>query len=87
MVFLIQNTQNRDGAALQAKLDELIRASEAHNQFIGIERLTDEELTEILIRCEADAKEADQEFQRVDQIRAPAKAAGERGVARFVRPG
>ncbi len=37
MVFLIQNTQNRDGAAIQAKLDELIRASAAQNRFIGIE--------------------------------------------------
>ncbi len=43
-VFLIQNTQNRDGAAIQAKLDELIRASAAHNRFIGIEDLTEEEL-------------------------------------------
>ena len=43
-VFLIQNTQNRDGAAIQAKLDELIRASAAHNRFIGIEELTEEEL-------------------------------------------
>jgi low affinity Fe/Cu permease len=43
-VFLIQNTQNRDGAAIQAKLDELIRVSAAHNYFIGIEDLTEEEL-------------------------------------------
>jgi low affinity Fe/Cu permease len=52
MVFLIQNTQNRDGAAIQAKLDELIRASQAKNEFIGIEHLTDVELTEILEQCE-----------------------------------
>ena len=44
MVFLIQNSQNRDAAAIQAKLDELIRASAAQNRFIGIEELTDEEL-------------------------------------------
>jgi low affinity Fe/Cu permease len=56
MVFLIQNTQNRDGAAIQAKLDELIRASAAQNVFIGIERLTQEELDEIRARCEAKAK-------------------------------
>ena len=56
MVFLIQNTQNRDGAAIQAKLDELIRASAAQNVFIGIERLTQEELEEIRARCEARAK-------------------------------
>jgi low affinity Fe/Cu permease len=49
-VFLIQNTQNRDGAAIQAKLDELIRASAAHNRFIGIEELTEEELTELRSR-------------------------------------
>jgi low affinity Fe/Cu permease len=53
MVFLIQNTQNRDNAALQAKLDELIRAEpKAQNSFIGIEHLTDEELEKILDQCE-----------------------------------
>jgi low affinity Fe/Cu permease len=52
MVFLIQNTQNRDNAALQAKLDELIRASKAKNEFIGIENLSDEELDRILQECE-----------------------------------
>jgi len=36
MVFLIQNTQNRDGAAIQAKLDEIIRTGTASNTFIGI---------------------------------------------------
>jgi low affinity Fe/Cu permease len=44
MVFLIQSTQNRDGAAIQAKLDELIRASAAQNRYIGIENLSEEEL-------------------------------------------
>ena len=52
MVFLIQNTQNRDNAALQAKLDELIRVSRAKNEFIGIEHLSDEELEHILAECE-----------------------------------
>jgi low affinity Fe/Cu permease len=41
MVFLIQNSQNRDGAAIQVKLDELIRVSAAKNFFVGIEHLTD----------------------------------------------
>ena len=40
MVFLIQNTQNRDGAAIQAKLDELIRAGHGENTFIGIESVS-----------------------------------------------
>ncbi|WP_370173191.1 low affinity iron permease family protein [Sphingobium abikonense] len=48
MVFLIQNAQNRDGAAIQAKLDELIRAIEgARNDFIGIEHLTEAQLERI----------------------------------------
>jgi low affinity Fe/Cu permease len=45
MVFLIQNSQNRDAAAMQAKLDELLRAIEsAREQFIGIEHLTDKQI-------------------------------------------
>jgi low affinity Fe/Cu permease len=56
MVFLIQNSQNRDSAAIQVKLDELIRASAARNSFVGVERLTDEELQELREKCEARAK-------------------------------
>ncbi len=56
MVFLIQNTQNRDGAAIQAKLDELILVGRAENDFIGIEKLTDKELDALRKRCEAQAK-------------------------------
>jgi len=45
MVFLIQNSQNRDNAAIQAKLDELIRAMRnAKNEMIGLEDLSGEEL-------------------------------------------
>lgn len=58
MVFIIQNTQNRDGGALQAKLDELIRSSHAHNRFIGIEHLTDEEIEDYRRSCAALAKKA-----------------------------
>ena len=48
MVFLIQNSQNRDGAAMQAKLDELLRAvNNARGQFIGIEHLTDRQIEDI----------------------------------------
>jgi len=56
MVFLIQNTQNRDGAAIQAKLDELIRAGHGENTFIGIEHLTEEEVAEFRERCEKAAQ-------------------------------
>ncbi len=57
MVFLIQNTQNRDGAAMQAKLDELLHAvSAADERFIGIEHLTDRDLDKILAEVEARAQ-------------------------------
>jgi low affinity Fe/Cu permease len=56
MVFLIQNAQNRDGAAIQVKLNELIRVSKAKNSFVGVEHLTDEELEDIRAKCEARAK-------------------------------
>src|ERR1700761_233567 len=56
MVFLIQNSQNRDGAAIQVKLDELIRVSAAHNSFVGIEHLTDDELEDLRIKCESRAR-------------------------------
>jgi low affinity Fe/Cu permease len=56
MVFLIQNAQNRDASAIQAKLDELIRSvGHARNEFIGIEHLTELELTEIREALEKDA--------------------------------
>jgi low affinity Fe/Cu permease len=57
MVFLIQNTQNRDGAAMQAKLDELLHAvSAADERFIGIEHLTEQDLERILVEVEARAQ-------------------------------
>jgi low affinity Fe/Cu permease len=59
MVFLIQNTQNRDGAAVQTKLDELIRSSKAEDEFVGIEKLTDKELEELHSRLEAAVKKHD----------------------------
>ena len=48
MVFLIQNTQNRDGQAIQVKLDELIRCTNgAHNALLSLEELEEDELNEI----------------------------------------
>jgi low affinity Fe/Cu permease len=58
MVFVIQNTQNRDGAAIQAKLDELIRVSAARNTLIGIETLTQDEIEEIRATCAAKVRRA-----------------------------
>jgi low affinity Fe/Cu permease len=48
MVFLIQNTQNRDSAALHLKLDELIRATKrARNSLLDLENCTEEEITKL----------------------------------------
>ena len=47
MVFVIQNSQNRDTAAIQAKLDELIRATEGHQSLLGVEERTQEEIERI----------------------------------------
>lgn len=59
-VFLIQNSQNRDGAAMQAKLDELIRAiDKARGAFVGIEHLTDAQICEIRDALEKDMADAD----------------------------
>jgi len=80
MVFLIQNSQNRDGAAIQVKLDELIRVSTAQNSFVGIEHLTDDELEEIRDKCEqrAEAEKAGEES--VKETGKRAKEAADRAV-------
>lgn len=58
MVFLIQNSQNRDAAAMQAKLDELLRAvDKAREQFIGIEHLTDHQIELVRTALERYARE------------------------------
>lgn len=59
MVFIIQNTQNRDTAAMQIKLDELIRASEkAHNSLLDLEKLSEKNLEKFRKRYEQLADEA-----------------------------
>ncbi|WP_133646357.1 low affinity iron permease family protein [Paraburkholderia flava] len=59
MVFLIQNTQNRDTAAMQIKLDELIRALDgAHNALLDLEEMEEKDLTRFRKSYAALAKEA-----------------------------
>ena len=59
MVFLIQNAQNRDTAAMQLKLDELIRAVHgARNRLIDIEELDERELAELRVKFQQLAEQA-----------------------------
>lgn len=59
MVFLIQNTQNRDSKALHIKMDELIRATKgAHTALLDLEELSEAELAEICSRYEKIAQES-----------------------------
>ena len=67
MVFLIQNTQNRDARAVHLKLDELIRAAKgARNQLVNLEEMSDEELDKL-----------HEEFQRVCGARQSMRGADE----------
>ena len=64
MVFLIQNTQNRDSEALQIKLDELIRATkDAHNGLLDLEELDEEQLDMIRANYEALASRAREDLR------------------------
>ena len=72
MVFVLQNTQNRDGEAVQAKLDELIYAvSEADNRFVQAEKLSDKDLHELratlIKQCETAEEELERRGHRVDK--------------------
>jgi low affinity Fe/Cu permease len=69
MVFLIQNTQNRDGAAIQTKLDELIRSSDAEDEFMGIEKLTDKELDLLHAKCTKAAQNSQRLLEKAEQER------------------
>ena len=65
MVFLIQNTQNRDTEAIQVKLDELIRSTQgAHNALLDLEELEDERLDAFRARYQALAAAARAELRR-----------------------
>lgn len=68
MVFLIQNTQNRDAKAMQLKLDELIRATRANKSYIDIEGLSDEELSKLSERfSRLREKEPDPSLEKLHQ--------------------
>ena len=58
MVFLIQNSQNRDSMAVQLKLDELIRVTEAHDSLMDLEELDEKELAKIRDKFEQIAAKA-----------------------------
>ena len=72
MVFLIQNTQNRDAKAVHLKLDELIRALKgARNNLVELEGLSDEELKKLeteFIRIRKEAEQAEKPGKGVSEI-------------------
>src|SRR6266852_2003370 len=82
MVFLIQNTQNRDGKAMQLKLNELISAvKEAHNDMIDIESLSDAQLEQIAQRYEYAKRTAtcDQPAEPLERAASASTSRHERG--------
>jgi low affinity Fe/Cu permease len=69
MVFLIQNTQNRDSAAIQLKLDEIIRSTKgAHNAMLDLEKLSQEDLDKIRVLYEQLADKARRENARGEAV-------------------
>ena len=73
MVLLIQNTQNRDNAAIQAKLDELIRVTESRNHLIGIEHETDKVIGKVRDEVEQHAEDVDEHLEAADEAAAEAE--------------
>ncbi|WP_394762179.1 low affinity iron permease family protein [Phenylobacterium sp.] len=86
MVFLIQNTQNRDGFAIQTKLDELIRASDAEDEFMGIEKLTDRELDALHSKCQKMATNSHRLLEKADAEKRSRSAATGKVKAKPVAP-
>jgi len=71
MVFLIQNTQNRDAKAVQLKLDEMIRALKgARNELVDLEKLSDEHLTSLEKQFERVRKKAERDGNHPRRIKA-----------------
>jgi low affinity Fe/Cu permease len=76
MVFVLQNTQDRDGEAVQAKLDELIYAIKgADNRFVQAEKLSDHELHELRAALIAQCEAAGDELERRGVTPKPREAA------------
>lgn len=73
LVFLIQNSQNRDTRAIQIKVDELIRVTKgAHTSLLDLEKLTDEEICEIASKYEVIAEESRRRIrQGMDDVHVP----------------
>ena len=70
MVFLIQNTQNRDAKAVHLKLDELIRAlGPARNKLVDLEKLSDDKLEKIEGEFEKPRKKADGAKEKVEELK------------------
>jgi low affinity Fe/Cu permease len=70
MVFLIQNTQNRDAKAVHLKLDELIRAlGPARNKLVDLEKLSDDELQSLEAEFEKLRKKAEGAKEEVEEIK------------------
>ncbi|TAM57401.1 MAG: low affinity iron permease family protein [Rhodanobacter sp.] len=67
MVFLIQSSQNRDTAALQIKLDELIRTSRAHNALLNLEQLDEDDLERIRRHYFELAKQAYESLDKIER--------------------
>ena len=84
MVFLIQNTQNRDAKAVHLKLDELIRAlKNARNELIDLEKLADEDLTSLEKQFERVRKKAERNgnnFGRMSRANRAERASKGKGV-------
>ena len=69
MVFIIQNTQNRDSKAVHLKLDELIRSIDnARNQLVNIDRLSDDDLKKLEGQFQRISKKADEAVEKVEDV-------------------
>jgi low affinity Fe/Cu permease len=74
MVFLIQNTQNRDAKAVHLKLDELIRAlGPARNKLVDLEKLSDDELKSLEMEFEKLRKKAEGAKEEVEELKETAR--------------